>query len=268
MQVTSASLSEAQLRLDRTAIKAPFTGRILRVSGEIGEYVQPGRELAHFWDISALEVPVSLPANDLQQLLPRDASEELQQWLAGRLVITDRVPDWVPRAHVSLEFGEAIMEWNGFVRALEGRIDPQTRTIPLVIEVPDPWPDNEPDQRIPLLPGMFCRVSIEGPVMPGIFVLPRSAVQIDGTVWVVEEARLRRKSVRILRQEKQVAYATPAAYTSSPANGDDGTSATRPLSPGDAIVVSQLVTPTDGMSVRTEDSSSTSSAAKASAGPA
>ena len=50
--------------------------------------------------------------------------------------------------------------------------------------------ENEPADALPL-PGSFAEVSIQGPVAEGVYLLPESAEQAQGRIWVVENGALK-----------------------------------------------------------------------------
>ncbi len=53
----------AQINLDRTAVKAPFTGRVVSQETQVGEFANPGTELVRLVDTRRLEVTARAPAH-------------------------------------------------------------------------------------------------------------------------------------------------------------------------------------------------------------
>lgn len=245
LAVTEASLQEARRDLDRTAVRAPFGGRIEKVDVEVGEFVQPGTLLARIWDDSAVEVRVHLRPEEVGWIVPEGESGQVRRWLTGQLELEGEVPDWVPRARVSYTVGARRYTWPGFVRGFEGLVEQQTRTVPVLIEVRDPWKGFEPGEQPLLVPGMFSRVAIEGREMKGIFALPRGVLQLDGTVWVAEEGKLTRRRVEVLRADGQQVFVTGGV-------ADLAGRGLAPLREGDLVVVTLLAAPVEGMPVRIE----------------
>ena len=56
-----AALEEARVALERTRIRAPFPGRVTRLTVAPGELVSPGLAVAEIYDDDALEVRVQIP---------------------------------------------------------------------------------------------------------------------------------------------------------------------------------------------------------------
>ena len=56
-----AALEEARVALERTRIRAPFPGRVTRLTVALGVLVSPGLAVAEIYDDDALEVRVQIP---------------------------------------------------------------------------------------------------------------------------------------------------------------------------------------------------------------
>jgi multidrug efflux pump subunit AcrA (membrane-fusion protein) len=87
------------------------------------------------------------------------------------------------------------------------------------------------DSRIALKVGMFVNAEIEGLSYSGVTIVPRNAVKND-MIWVVQEQKLRRKSVEVLRLENDFAFIS------------DG------LTKNDRVLITRLSSYVDGMPVR------------------
>lgn len=73
----ATAVAEAEVRLARCRIRAPFAGRVTRIHVAPGEMVSPGGVVADIYDDSALQVRVQIPAPHLptlQQALASDAT--------------------------------------------------------------------------------------------------------------------------------------------------------------------------------------------------
>ena len=167
-----ARLAEARLALSRTGIVAPFDGYVRAESVDVGQIVAPGQVVGSLFAADAAEVVVSLSGSDAA-LIP--GLWELRAGDDSRQV----------SARVIAEYGEQSFAWNGYSDRAEASVDPQTRTVDVVIRVPDPFsagtPVNgtPPGGNPPLLVGEFVDVEIEGAVLSNIFRIPRAALQPD-----------------------------------------------------------------------------------------
>jgi multidrug efflux pump subunit AcrA (membrane-fusion protein) len=160
---------KAQTALDRTVVRSPLAGRVLSCAVEVGDRVQAGTSCGGIYATHVMEVPVSIPAEDLQWLARRPA--------AGAPGSADILP---AQAKVEWHGGPPHHRpWKGRAVRTEAGLTEQTRTATLVVEVENGGGE-------PLDLNMFCKVTVTGKVLEEVFVLPRGAIQADGTVYVVD----------------------------------------------------------------------------------
>jgi RND family efflux transporter MFP subunit len=70
MQSAQIALKSAELDLNRTSIKAPFSGRVVSQSIQLGEYAQTGSSVVRLVDTINLEVSARVPADLVQPIEP------------------------------------------------------------------------------------------------------------------------------------------------------------------------------------------------------
>ena len=68
LERSATALEEARVGLARTAIRAPFPGRVTRIDVAPGELVSPGRAVAEIYDDSTLEIRAQIPTAHLPAL--------------------------------------------------------------------------------------------------------------------------------------------------------------------------------------------------------
>ena len=212
VEADKANLKKAMLNLKRTELKAPFAGRIRQENVDIGQYVSPGQGLATLYSTDAAEVIIPLAGEDLF-------------WL--------HVPDFTPGhgkgtpATILARVAGKSLEWKGEVVRSEGKIDENTRMVNVVVRVDKPY-----GRKPPLAIGLFVSVNFEGRKLSEAAEIPRSALRQGNVVWVVENGRIRFRSVTVARVEQDTAII------------DSG------LNDGDTVVTSRLNAVTDKMVVR------------------
>jgi len=194
-----AALADARLDLSRVSFSLPFDGRILTTTIEVGQNLMAGQSYGRAYDPEGIEVSVPVNAAVLQGLSP----------------VAEREATVRPR-----QFPGALGEttYRAKVTRADAELDAQTRLARLTLEFTD---------SVPLLPGEFVDVEIEGPTVPDAHLFPESAVQENRNVWVVEDGRLalRRPQLMSLEDERLVA---------------------RPFDSASGIVVSPLNNPREG----------------------
>lgn len=172
-----ATLAQASLALSRTRVTAPFDGIVCDESVNVGQLLTVGQPVGKLFSSDAVEVVVSL-SDTTAALIPR-------LWESG----ADEAPTGV---RVFAEYGEGRYVWQGYVDRANASIDVETRTIDVIVRVPDPLSAGTPVGFVgssvsnpPLLVGKFVEVAIDGIVPETYFRIRRAALQADNEIWTV-----------------------------------------------------------------------------------
>ena len=213
LKAAEAQLARAKLNLQRTKISLPFNGRVVSTSANLGQFVNPGQQIATVYGTDVVEI--SVPVEDSQL-----------EW------INVPGPDSSngTTAEVFADFAGSRHKWNGTVIRTGGHIDPSSRMVDVIIEVKEPF--NTSNGRPPLTPGMFVDARIKGKVLQNVIRLPRHTIHNGSFVWLDRDGRLSIQKVTIARFNSDYAYIT------------DG------IADGDTVITSPLDTVTDGMLIR------------------
>ena len=173
-----ATLAQASLALSRTRVTAPFDGIVRDESVNMGQLLTAGQPVGKLFSSDAVEVVVSL-SDTTAALIPR-------LWESGADV---EAPTAV---RVLAEYGEGRYVWQGYVDRANASIDVETRTIDVIVRVPDPLSAGTPVGFLgssvsnpPLLVGKFVEVAIDGIVPESYFRIRRAALQADNEIWTV-----------------------------------------------------------------------------------
>lgn len=218
----AARLDRAERDLERTEIQAPYDGRVRDKQVDVGQFVNRGTPLGTVYAVDYAEVRLPVPDRELSFL---DLS------LAFRGVEADASDGPPVRLHA--EFAGERHTWNGFVVRTEGEIDPQSRTVNVVARVEDPYGRLADEPVVPLAVGLFVEAEILGREVEDVVVLPRTALQGESRVLVVDdESRLQFRQVEVLRLERERVVLGGG------------------LAAGARVVVSPLPAAVDGMAVR------------------
>ena len=214
-----AQLADAELNLERTAVLAPFSGRVRSEAVDIGQFISPGQAVADIYGTEAVEVDVSLST--------RQAALIDGLW-------TDDGAGRTP-AVVRSEFGGSWHEWNGFVDRASGALDEATRTVQIVIRVPDPFDASA--IRPPLLVGSYARSRIAGRAVGAHYAIPRTALRDGPSVWTATtQGTLVSLPVEVIQEIQDTVFIL--------ADIGDTT----------RVIVSDLAVMTEGMKIRVADS--------------
>lgn len=182
-----AQLQRVKLDLTRTRIKAPYAGRILEQFVDRGQYVSPGNPLAKIFAIDYVEVRLPITEKQRGMIdLPRSYRGESNQPYNG------------PEATVYTTIGGKKHSWKGRVVRTEGSVDRATRQVFVIVQIDNPY-QRHSDNKPPLEIGQFVKADIKGQILKDVYAIPRTAVQGNDTIMVVDnESRLQRKAIKVI----------------------------------------------------------------------
>ena len=216
LESAEAELVEAEGDLQRTSIRAPYSGMVREKLSDVGQYVRVGDRMASIFAVDYAEVRLPLTQADLEFLeLPRTTgATPVSVTLTARVAGVEQT-------------------WDGAVTRSEGVFDSRTRVLYAVAQVQDPYGiDNARTE--PLRMGTFVNAEIQGRNAGPLFAVPRHALYKGTTVWVVDEDnRLQAVDIGVVRAEADYVYVD------------------RGLQVGDRICITPMEQPLPGMPVRT-----------------
>ena len=216
------AVRRAQVDQKRTTIKLPFDGRVVSEQVDVGQFISAGQSVATVYGTSVVEIPVPLEDGQLRWFdLPENPGLES----------TDGLATTAPEVTVSADFAGAQHTWTGKAVRTEGEIDTATRMVHVIVEVTDPFADN--DGRPPLMPGMFVKAAIRGRTMTGVIPIPRHALHEGRQAWLAEDDKLHKSDVTIVYVDHDRAYVSEG------------------IDEGAAVITTPLDIATEGMTVRT-----------------
>jgi multidrug efflux pump subunit AcrA (membrane-fusion protein) len=180
LAVSRANLEIARLNLQRTVVTAPFDARVAESDVEISQYAGVGTVMGVLDGIDAAEIDVQIP--------PRQMAGFMRLSFAGRVPPAGGQASRLPRelglsAVVRLGFPETGLGWEAEVTRISDTVDPETRSIGVIVSVSNPYDRVRPGERPPLIKGMFASVELQGPAVDDVVLLPRAAVR-DGKVLI------------------------------------------------------------------------------------
>ncbi len=218
LEEARVTVAQAERDLDRTLIRAPFTGRVRDEQVDLGQFVSRGAKVATIYATDFVEMRLPIPDRELAYL-------DLPLW-QGTGALAEGPP-----VSIRARFAGADHEWIGRVVRTEGEIDPKSRMVHVVARVEDPYAETETG-RPPLAVGLFVQAEIAGPQVSGVTVVPRVALRDEHLMVVDADSRLHLREVDVLRVD-----------------GEDVLIRTQ-LAPGERVCVTPLQAVVDGMFVR------------------
>lgn len=215
-----AQLADAQLGLDRTAITAPFSGRVREQEADLGQFVSPGQGLGTIFATDVVEVALPLSDEDMGRVgLPLAFAE------------TESNPG--PRVVFSASVGGEQREWIGRVKRTAAALNPQTRLINVIAELDDPFGEGS-DNGVPMAPGLFVNATIKGRSVENVVRVPRAALRGVNQVFIGDgpAGKLDIRTVNVLMSH------------------DDGAYLEEGVQPGELAIISPIQAAFDGMNIQ------------------
>lgn len=216
LKSAQAALDQAELNLRRCTVTAPFDGRVLDSSADVGQFIRSGTAVGTIYATDIAEVTVSI------------ADEDLAWITVNRNPGNDGIP-----VDISADFAGARHHWQGQAVRIGGAVDSSSRQVAVVVEITDPYKSS--GSRPPLIEGMFVDVLFSAAPPAGAVVIPRSALRPNDKVWVIDpESRLQIRDVQVARAGVEQAIITGG------------------LEAGERVCTSNLQYVTSGLPVRVE----------------
>lgn len=230
LESAKAQLADARLALGRTAVVAPFDGRVREENVDVGQFASPGQSLGRVFATDIVEVALPISDDELGRLgLP--------------LAFAESANTPGPEVTFSAPVAGVVRQWTGRITRTSAAVNPQTRLINVIAELIDPYGAGS-DNGAPMAPGLFVNADIAGAKIEGLLVAPRSAIRGGENIFIGDP---KEGALRIY--EVDLVFSSPdGAWFRSP-----------DVAPGDLAITSPIRGSNDGMSItilqRMEDGS-------------
>lgn len=206
-------LSQAEIDLERTTIKAPFNAIVKERYVNLGASINSGSRLLALYGTDQYWVELSLPVDELRWfIIPEQIGQNgspVKVYIPGSINSTYK---------------------NGEIYRLRSTLESQGRMARVLALVDNPLERKTANGiEPPLLSGSFVRVEIAGIDLDKSIKLPRIALRDNDIVWVYNNSELRKIKTKPVHKDRNYFYLK-----------DD-------LADGDLVVVSDISAPIEGM---------------------
>ena len=169
-------------------------------------------------------------------------SVEARKWLRFKPGKTDGWLQGVEPVECEIRWtGDSSNVWNGHLHRVI-KFDTTTRTVTMAVRINTYQIDISKENRLPLIEGMFCKVSIPGRILTDVYQLPVWAVSYKNTVFLANSGRL--KTTRVEVEHSQ----------------NDDIFISKGLKEGDQVITTRLVEPLENslLKILTDNSDNSS----------
>lgn len=212
LDAARSAVEQAEVKLGRTTIRAPFDAVVVSEQVEMGQVVGTQGTLATLIGADAVWVRASIPVQRLDEI-------KIAGPLAGR-----------SRAQIRLRgrSRDGDRHWEAVADRLVHELDAATRNAQVLFSVASPFETKAGE--LPLLPGSFVEVEAAGVAVEGILKIPRLSLSEGRYVWYIDEASVLHKvPVQVRWGDLEFVYATAQALPNkvriakrAPSRGLDG----------------------------------------------
>ncbi|NVJ61644.1 MAG: efflux RND transporter periplasmic adaptor subunit [Gammaproteobacteria bacterium] len=235
LEAAKARLAKAKLNLERTQVKAPFDGKVMRQMVDLGQVVSPSQAIAEIYSTDTVEVRLPFKISDLDHLrIPEENATEAEQ----------------PKVVFEGELGARTYQWEGHVVRSEGAFDTATRMLYVVAEIDQPFVSNE--QRPAIRIGQFLRAKVQGDRLDNVFVIPRRAVSQDYQISIAQEGVLKKRRVTPLWTDTKSVVVSAATALDNQFDGENFSSKqpSPALAASDRIILTPTANLPDGTRIK------------------
>jgi RND family efflux transporter MFP subunit len=217
LAAAQSALGLAETNVGRTKLVAPFPCIVAAESLDIGQVVAPGVSVGRLIGTERYRVRAALAVHELDLV----KVPGLNASVGSPATITQRLAD-----------GRALT-LTGVVQRALGELDAETRTAGVLISVDDPYGQTQGD--LPVLPGAYVDVALEGSALANALEIPRIALTDGDRVWVAApDDTLAERRVQVAWGDAERVFVTGG------------------VDEGERIVVSPLSLPSQGQPVSVE----------------
>jgi RND family efflux transporter MFP subunit len=194
------TIKSAEERLAKYVFIAPYNGSIAQLNIEEGSIVNPGANIGRIIRTDEMEAEIPVKAESIK---------------------------WIEKGMAVKLFSEnKDMKWDGKVMRISDYVDPNTQSINIYVSL-------TPNSENKLFEGIYLQAEIEGKALVNTMEIPRKALINNNQVFVVQDGKLKLKSVLIHKVN------TNSMIFSG-------------LEQGELVVVESLVNVSENMSVKTQ----------------
>ena len=219
----------AELDVARTVVKVPFDARVARMDVELNQFVGVGNTIGVLDGVEAVEVDVQVSQQRMAELVQLTAAEASDETAADDDEIGSGV--WADVQQVSAKFvgevgnGEEArftawispadidsgISWPAELARISGEVNPDTRSMGIILRVVKPDGQNAEQHRPPLIKGMFVRADITAPSVKNVILLPRSTIRNGRVMLIGADDRLGYQSIHPIFTDDDMVVLAPGA---------------------------------------------------------
>lgn len=186
-----AKLKQAKLDVERTSIRAPYPGRVLSKSADIGDVVSANTSLGKIFATDLLEVRLPIKNSELPFInIPEHFSSNGKDGKG------------LPKANIINNLGDKPQTWSAELVRTAGAIDEQSQQLYFTAQINAPYSQHNKDRR-PLRIGQYVTAKIEGKSIPNAIIIPNASIYQGSYVYLFKNGVIERREIEIAWQNEK-----------------------------------------------------------------
>ncbi|WP_022951907.1 efflux RND transporter periplasmic adaptor subunit [Leucothrix mucor] len=190
LDAAKVRLEQARDDLNKTRILAPYDGRLLSRSVNVGQYITAGTLVGQVYSSDYVEVRLPLSLSEYEEL-------DLPEIYSNQKVRADQ---W-PEVSFSAKYAEKQHEWKGRIVRTAAAMDARTRQIAVIARIENPFSKKVGSDAPPVKVGQFLQAQIIGSTLKNVYVIPTRSTRQNREVMLYDEGKIRIKPIEVLARE-------------------------------------------------------------------
>jgi len=204
IEISRAKVEQSERDLQRTEISLPFNARVRQVDAELDQFVSTGNLLFDVSGMDKVVINAQFPMEQVRQIARGFDKEKLKFVNLSDIKDSSSIFASLGLLASVRIAGTDFKGWDAKVERFSDNLDPQSRTVGVVVSVSDSYKHLEPGVRPPLLEGNYMEVELQG--IPSTFLaMPRFALHEQQAYFIDEESRLQRVELKGLQLQGELA---------------------------------------------------------------
>ncbi|TQV88726.1 efflux RND transporter periplasmic adaptor subunit [Aliikangiella coralliicola] len=204
IDISKAKVEQSQRDLARTEIRLPFNGRISKVDAELDQYAATGSLLFEASGLDKVTINAQFPINQFRQIAQGFDREKINFSDPASI---PRMSELFASLGMSAKVyiaGSQFEGWEAKVERISDNLDPQSRTLGVVVSVSDSYKNINPATKPPLLEGNYMQVNLFGAANQ-FLVAPRYALHENQVYRINSDNTLQRVDVSNVQLQGELA---------------------------------------------------------------
>lgn len=190
IEIANARVDQAKRDIERTVISLPFSSRISAVNVENNQFVSLGSQLFEASSFDKMLINAQFSVNDFRRIMATLDKEDLD--ISSLMIANQSHNQVLSGLSATIKHPtDTTLVWTAKVERIADNLDPQTRTIGVVVSVSNNYQHVDPKTNPPLVKGMYLSVELQGKESDYV-VLPRSALRQNQLLYVDNNDELKK----------------------------------------------------------------------------